>query len=344
MRLHKIFKQKIEPKSLKPKHFNPKRFIALLLVALLLVSVGPGVGLAAAPDIYDGLNNELQRLRTTGEYSSALINQTIIDLADIENGSVATKTYIGASQVLTEHDFSVASQAYGSAMNKLTRFNFEIHNQYYPNNLVGMTGYGALEPDTVYFYVYGPDKDNLIWALTDGIPDCLNGTIDTSSGGNGNGSWIGKYTPDNIDNTISTSTFVIGGMELITATTDESGNVTTTTIKMDVAPYVKNDRTYMPVRYVANSLGVPDENITWDDSTQTVTMTNDNTVIQLTIGDPVMLVDDSQVQMDVVPEIAPPGRTMLPLRYVAEGLGADVKWDEENQEVIISQEVEQVQE
>lgn len=41
---------------------------------------------------------------------------------------------------------------------------------------------------------------------------------------------------------------------------------------MDVAPYVKNDRTMMPVRFLAYSLGIPESNIRWNENTQTVTI------------------------------------------------------------------------
>ena len=37
----------------------------------------------------------------------------------------------------------------------------------------------------------------------------------------------------------------------------------------------------------------------------------------------------------VTPVIIPPGRTMLPLRFVAENLGSSVDWEPVGQEVII---------
>lgn len=50
-----------------------------------------------------------------------------------------------------------------------------------------------------------------------------------------------------------------------TATVTEDGQ--TRTITMDVAPYVKNDRTYVPVRFVAEAFGC---NVGWDNHTRTV--------------------------------------------------------------------------
>jgi hypothetical protein len=37
----------------------------------------------------------------------------------------------------------------------------------------------------------------------------------------------------------------------------------------------------------------------------------------------------------VVPLVLPPGRTMLPLRFVAESLGAQVLWDQESQQITV---------
>jgi hypothetical protein len=39
------------------------------------------------------------------------------------------------------------------------------------------------------------------------------------------------------------------------------------TVPIDATPYVKDGRTYVPVRYLANALGVRDQDITWDPNT-----------------------------------------------------------------------------
>jgi hypothetical protein len=104
---------------------------------------------------------------------------------------------------------------------------------------------------------------------------------------------------------------------------------------MDVEPYVKDGRTYIPVRYLAYSLGVAEDDIKWSQQDQTVTITLNDTVVILTIGNNVMLVNGEKVTMDVAPEIVD-NRTMLPARWVAEALGATVEWDETlNQAIII---------
>jgi hypothetical protein len=103
----------------------------------------------------------------------------------------------------------------------------------------------------------------------------------------------------------------------------------------DVAPYLKNDRTYLPVRYVATALGVVDANIMWNEAEQSVVIIKGDRVVKLVIGSNTLMINGVPFGMDVAPEIVDPGRTMLPLRWVAQALGADVQWDAATQTVTI---------
>lgn len=105
---------------------------------------------------------------------------------------------------------------------------------------------------------------------------------------------------------------------------------------MDVAPYVKDNRTYVPIRFMGYSLGLTDADIVWDEATQKVTLTKGDNVVELTIGTTAILVNGESQTMDVAPEIVD-NRTMLPARFVAEGLGATVGWDASTQTVLIQQ-------
>lgn len=104
---------------------------------------------------------------------------------------------------------------------------------------------------------------------------------------------------------------------------------------MDCAPYIKNDRTYLPLRFVANASGVADANIMWNADEQSVILIKGDRVVKLTIGSTTMLVNGVPFSMDVAPEIIEPGRTMLPIRWVAQTLGCSVEWDEATQTVTV---------
>jgi len=104
---------------------------------------------------------------------------------------------------------------------------------------------------------------------------------------------------------------------------------------MNVAPYIKNGRTYLPVRYVASSLGVLDSNILWDEANQKVTLLKGDKVVQMTIGSNGMAINGVTIVMDAAPEVTS-GRAMLPFRYIAQAFGASVAWDNSTQQVEIS--------
>ena len=105
--------------------------------------------------------------------------------------------------------------------------------------------------------------------------------------------------------------------------------------EMDVAPYIKNDRTYMPVRYIANALGITDENIQWDEAAQLVTLQHMGKIVKLTIGVASVDVDGVVTAIDVAPEITD-SRTMLPARFVAEAFGYNVGWNADTRTVTLS--------
>lgn len=105
---------------------------------------------------------------------------------------------------------------------------------------------------------------------------------------------------------------------------------------LDAPPVIVESRTLVPIRAVAEALG---GRVSWDASTRTAIVTLGNVSLHLTIGRSTALVNGSSVPIDdanakVVPLIMT-GRTMLPLRFVAENLGADVQWDETTQTITI---------
>ncbi|WP_333870367.1 copper amine oxidase N-terminal domain-containing protein [Desulforamulus putei] len=100
---------------------------------------------------------------------------------------------------------------------------------------------------------------------------------------------------------------------------------------MDAAPYIKNGRTYVPVRYLALALGVEENNIGYENGV--VTLKKGDVTVKLTIGDKNLDNNGTVTAMDVVPEVNN-GRTMLPARFVAEAFGAAVGYA--NGQVVIS--------
>ena len=95
-------------------------------------------------------------------------------------------------------------------------------------------------------------------------------------------------------------------------------------IKNDVAPKIVNDRTMLPIRIVAESLG---GTVTWNGELQRVTIQKGADVILITIGADTAYVNGTAVKLDAAAFVEN-GRTYLPLRFVSETLGAQVVWNE----------------
>ncbi len=107
---------------------------------------------------------------------------------------------------------------------------------------------------------------------------------------------------------------------------------------MDASPIMRYDRLLLPVRYIANPLGAV---TVWNALDQKVTITSEDTVIELWIGNNFAMVNGVQKMIDpnnanVKPILVPPGRTMLPLRFIGENLDCEVGWDPILQEATLT--------
>lgn len=101
-------------------------------------------------------------------------------------------------------------------------------------------------------------------------------------------------------------------------------------ISLDADPYIKNGRTMLPVAEIVGFLGGTSE---WNGEDETVRITYDNIEIEMQIGSNIASVNDCLVCLDAAPEIkvinsSGGGRTMVPLRFIAEEFGFDVYWSD----------------
>ena len=108
-------------------------------------------------------------------------------------------------------------------------------------------------------------------------------------------------------------------------------------LKMEVYPQIIQNRTYLPIRYILEPIGA---NVVWDGDEKKVTITFKEIKIELWIGKNLAKVNGNYKLIDpdnpkVVPLIIN-GRTMLPVRFVAENLGCKVEWDPFYQSITIT--------
>ena len=109
-------------------------------------------------------------------------------------------------------------------------------------------------------------------------------------------------------------------------------------VSMDVAPFIEGGRTFVPFRAIAEALG---GTAAWDGEQQTATVTMpDGLIISMTIGGYNITATQVSGNVRIIANDAAPiienGRTMLPVRGLAEAMGFDVHWDGENQNVVIT--------
>jgi len=103
-------------------------------------------------------------------------------------------------------------------------------------------------------------------------------------------------------------------------------------VKMDAAPFIQSGRTFVPIRYLGNALGVTDKYILW--KSPKVTFKEPGfPVVELTVGKKQIKSSGVSRAMDVAP-VLKSGRTYLPARFVAEALGYEVAWDPQNKVVV----------
>jgi hypothetical protein len=101
-------------------------------------------------------------------------------------------------------------------------------------------------------------------------------------------------------------------------------------------PYINTDsRTMVPIRFFANALGVKDRDITWEPETLTATLIKDDREVKVTLGERFILVNGTKINMDTQAELTDE-RLFIPVRFIAEGLGASISWEQETNTVILS--------
>ena len=106
-------------------------------------------------------------------------------------------------------------------------------------------------------------------------------------------------------------------------------------LSFDVPPKIENGRVLVPIRFIAEELGANIEK--WDPTTGSIHISLDNVEVELTLGSKIGYVNEETLDLDAPPRTTN-GRTMVPLRFVSEALGAGVKfYGDSNTIFIISQ-------
>lgn len=103
-------------------------------------------------------------------------------------------------------------------------------------------------------------------------------------------------------------------------------------IKTDAAPFIKNNRTLVPIRFISEALNY---DVKWNEKAQTVNINNQKDTLDLKINSDKVLVNGDEKTIDVAPVIYK-NRTFVPIRFVSENLGVNVGWNDKTSTVILS--------
>lgn len=97
-------------------------------------------------------------------------------------------------------------------------------------------------------------------------------------------------------------------------------------------PVIINDRTLLPVRAIVEELG---GTVGWNGDTREVTLGYSDSEIVLTIDSTSAALNGTAQTLDTAPTIIN-DRTMLPIRFIAEGFGLGVEWNGDTQKITIT--------
>lgn len=102
-------------------------------------------------------------------------------------------------------------------------------------------------------------------------------------------------------------------------------------IKNDVAPVIKEGRVLIPLRALAEIIGAE---VAWNQETKSITLTKEDKVIEIVIGDKFFEINGNKVEIDVPAQLIN-NRTVVPVRFISENLNHQVNWDADNESVDI---------
>lgn len=102
--------------------------------------------------------------------------------------------------------------------------------------------------------------------------------------------------------------------------------------KMDAKPFIKNNRTLVPLRFVVEALG---GEVNWDGENRLVSVNSNGKNIELKIDSPIIKIDGKDVKIDQA-AIIKGDRTYVPIRFIAENLDMVVNYINESREIEIS--------
>ena len=114
-------------------------------------------------------------------------------------------------------------------------------------------------------------------------------------------------------------------------------------LKTDFSPYIKEGRTFVPIREITEKLGA---DVKWNGKDKSIKITLNGDVINMQIDNSKVTVNDKKIELDhaQAPQLAlyskprKETKTMVPLRFISETFGYNVDWNNDKVRAEISTE------
>lgn len=100
---------------------------------------------------------------------------------------------------------------------------------------------------------------------------------------------------------------------------------------MDAAPFIKDNRTFVPIRFIVSAL---DGEVSWNNEARIATIKYDDKIIEIPINNKTIKVNGKEKAIDS-PAVVKSNRTFVPIRFVAENLGMEIEYNNSLREVTI---------
>ncbi len=227
----------------------------------------------------------------------------------VEGNYVCFRTY-STSPVLLSYEVATTSTPSTSGGGFSGSYNYPVNDPEVSNGKATLSESNAIKGETVVVTAT-PDNGYGVYEVI--VTDKDGNVIPTTDNNNGTYSFVMPAGGVDVQVVCKPAiTLVINDLYI---------NVFGKTIKNDVAPIIaEGNRTMLPIRAIAEALGA---DVDWDPETQKVTITTEDTVIEIFIGKTVAYINGEAVQLDAAAFIDN-NRTYLQVRFISEALNADV--------------------
>ncbi|MFZ5597164.1 MAG: VanW family protein [Bacillota bacterium] len=111
-------------------------------------------------------------------------------------------------------------------------------------------------------------------------------------------------------------------------------SVSGTVYRMDAEPFIENNQVYIPLRYLAYSLGINEKGIIWHQEDKSVELNTARGRVRLVVGSNFLYINDKVQLMDCAPTLRG-DYIFLPAGPFADALRYSHKWDEETGSILI---------